>query len=111
MRIRDLEARFIRRTPEGYNEYPGITIHEADGVIFLCPKCLEQNGGPVGTHSILCWFTGKVPDDLSPGPGRWNPSGSGIDDLTFVEPGKVSVQLLSGCSWHGHITNGQALTC
>ena len=21
----------------------------------LCPKCFAENGGPVGTHSVICW--------------------------------------------------------
>jgi hypothetical protein len=80
----------------------------AHGVWFLCPKCFAENGGPEGTHAVICWFRGLVPDDLDPKPGRWNPSGTGLDDLTFVPPGAVSVQLLSGCGWHGFVKNGQA---
>jgi hypothetical protein len=85
------------------------TLAEADGVSFLCPKCFASNGGPVGTHTVVCWFEDKVPDDAHPGPGRWNPVGTSLDDLTFV-PGKKSqsVLLTSGCAWHGFVTNGDA---
>lgn len=59
---------------------------------------------------MVCWFEGKVPDDAEPKPGRWNPTGTGYGDLSFV-PGKKSnsVLLLGGCAWHGFITNGEAV--
>lgn len=83
------------------------TREEADGIFFLCPKCFVANGGNVGTHGVICWFEGRVPDDRKPGPGRWNPVGDSFANLSFV-PGKKShsVALLSGCKWHGFVTNG-----
>lgn len=83
-------------------------LAEADGINFLCPKCFAANGSEVGTHGVICWFEGKVPDDVQPNPGRWNPVGTGYTDLSFV-PGKKSnsVLLLGGCAWHGFITNGE----
>jgi hypothetical protein len=86
------------------------TLAEADGVSFLCPKCFAENGGPVGTHSVICWFQDRVPDDAFPKPGRWNPVGTSLDDLSFV-PGKKSHSVLltgEGCAWHGFVTNGDA---
>jgi hypothetical protein len=86
------------------------TLAEADGLSFLCPKCFAENRGPVGTHTVICWFEGKVPDDAVPGPGRWNPVGTGLDDLSFV-PGKRSPSVLltgDGCAWHGFVTAGDA---
>jgi len=85
-------------------------IADADGVWFLCPKCYAANGGPMGTHAVLCWFVGRVPDDAEPKPGRWTPSGTGLGDLTFVpsEGRTPSVALLAGCSWHGHVKHGDA---
>lgn len=135
--LRELEAYFIKREvrrelirrvkPEvfavkqsGYTDddifeemadvayFSPVDFADADGVHFLCPKCFDAKGGPVGTHSMICWFTGKVADDVDPKPGRWNPGGTGIDDLTFVGPGMVSVKLTGGCLWHGLITNGRA---
>lgn len=91
---------------------PVATLADADGVIFLCPLCYKKNGGTRGTHSVICWFEGKVPDETSPKPGRWTPSGTGLDDLTFVpSPTRpsVSVQLNGGCSWHGYVVAGDAL--
>jgi hypothetical protein len=130
--MRELDARFLRRgraiadswhgrrLPDGSTQWGGFEVDcnfrvdslaEADGVSFLCPKCFAANGGRVGTHTVICWFEGKVADDVRPAPGRWTPAGAGIDDLTFV-PGEkikaVSVQLLGGCDWHGHVANGSA---
>lgn len=86
------------------------SIAEADGVMFLCPKCYIENNGPVGTHSVICWFVGRVPDDVDPKPGRWTPTGTGLSDLTFVpSDGRTqSVLLTGGCHWHGLVVNGDA---
>lgn len=114
MKLRELEAQFIKYIPrDGQYEGDGHlyvdTLAEADGIVFLCPLCFAANAGPIGTHSVICWFEGKVPDEVSPKPGRWNPVGSSIDDLTFVPGAKSnSVQLLGGCNWHGFIKNGDA---
>lgn len=84
-------------------------IGEAQGVLFLCPLCFVKNRGEVGTHSVLCWFARSgVPDYVEPLPGRWVPSGSGLDDLTFIGPAAASVALLGGCRWHGFVKNGDA---
>jgi hypothetical protein len=113
VRLRDLDAKLIWQVPEDGNSFrtdePACPeVKWAQGVLFLCPLCFKINNGPIGTHSVICWFKGRVSDDLEPGPGRWNPQGTTIDDLTFVPPGAVSVQLLGGCNWHGFIVNGDA---
>ena len=105
--LRELDARFLKNLGNGGSQKVE-TLSEADGIIFLCPKCFATNGGKVKTHSVICWFVGKVPDDLGPKPGRWNPQGTGLDDLTFVPPGAVSVRLTGGCGWHGHVVSGAA---
>jgi hypothetical protein len=107
VRLRDLDASFLKRLDEGSMQHD-VPRAEADGIIFLCPKCFVTNGGAIGTHSVICWFVGRVPDSEIPGPGRWNPSGVGIDDLTFVGPGATSVLLTRGCAWHGHVVSGDA---
>ena len=86
------------------------TRAEADGVMFLCPKCFTTNAGPVGTHRVICWFVGRVPDDVDPKPGRWTPTGTSLADLTFVpsEGRTQSVLLTGGCGWHGFVVNGDA---
>lgn len=109
MRLADLEAQLLRRRAEAPDTYEPVgSLVDADGIMFLCPKCFAANGGPVGTHSVLCWFVGRVPDDLDPKPGRWNPQGTGVDDLTFVGPRATSVLLNSGCGWHGFVRDGDA---
>lgn len=108
--LKDLEARLLKRMPDGSMETSLKRVADADGVMFLCPKCFALNNGKVGTHSVLCWFTGKVSDEVTPKPGRWNPVGETLNDLTFVPPGAISVLLTSpsGCGWHGFVKDGKA---
>ena len=114
MRLRDLDGRLLKATPDGSVDVD--TLVEADGVMFQCPLCSagkpvsEEDGRRfvVGAHYVLCWFVGRVPDDFDPKPGRWHPSGTGLDDLRFVGPGAASVLLTSGCGWHGFVRNGDA---
>ena len=105
MKLRDLDAEFVLAAP---NDSIGHTLglKEAQGVMFLCPKCFAENHGDVGTHSVVCWFRDRgVPSDRAPGPGRWDVSGTSIDDLTL----NPSVHLSgAGCGWHGWIRNGDA---
>jgi hypothetical protein len=113
MKLTDLEATFLKIQSISPQTIFRMTnsLAEAQGIQFLCPKCFAANGGKVGTHAVVCWFNGRgVPDDLDPKPGRWNPSGTGYDDLTFVGPGATSVLLTNpnGCGWHGFVTNGNA---
>jgi hypothetical protein len=107
MRFRDLDAVLLAiETPTTYRHVDRVA--DADGVRFLCPKCHAANGGPVGTHSVLCWFVGVDPA-LDPKPGRWIPSGTTIDDFSFVGPGAESVLLTGpGCGWHGFVRAGDA---
>lgn len=88
------------------------TLAEAQGIEFLCPACFAANGGPRGTHMVICWSRSRgVPDDVKPGPGRWLMAGTGIHDLTLNAdpPGTArSVKLEGGCGWHGYVTNGDA---
>jgi hypothetical protein len=126
MRLSQLEATFLRaeivvetwtrQNPDGSCEevtgprehYLYTSLAEAEGVMFLCPLCFAANGGSQGTHSVICWFVGKVPDDRTPKPGRWVPAGTSIEDLTFVGPDAASVLLIGGCNWHGFVKNGDA---
>lgn len=106
--LRELEAEFWKHDGAGHSHVVP-TLAEADGVMFLCPKCFVSGGGKIGCHSVLCWFEDKVPDDLDPKPGRWKPTGTGLDDLTFVHGKRSnSVELNGGCNWHGFVTNGRA---
>jgi hypothetical protein len=106
--LRELEAVFVVRTEVSYRRVASLI--EAHGLLFLCPACFAKNNGPVGTHVVLCWFRDRgVPDSASPGPGRWSPTGTGIDDLSFVGSGcSVDLRGGSGCQWHGFVINGSA---
>lgn len=110
MRLIDLEPTFYRLGHEVWNRVP--TLAEAQGVMFLCPKCFITNGGRVGTHMVHCWFANHgVPDATDPKPGRWNPSGAGFEDLTFVGPGSTSVLITAGCMAHFFVEAGQIRMC
>lgn len=85
------------------------TLAEAWGVEFLCPKCFEENKGPVGTHMVICWSP-VVPLDISPGPGRWELKGTGLHDLSLVA-GSSSVKLEGGCNAHFMVENGETRNC
>lgn len=138
MRLRDLDATFIARTPEGWRRVD--TIEKANGLWFQCPKCAEgkEVGDNVcdcdssphtewcdigrrhhkGAHYILCWFRNPrvlqpVGPEVDPKPGRWwvSASSTSIDDITFEHgepPIAKSVLLVGGCAWHGFIEHGEA---
>jgi len=113
MTLRELDAEFLKREDGGYRMVA--TLQEADGITYVCPQCFVNKGNAVvGAHHIIDWFRGKVPDDASPGPGRWTPSGTGIDDLTFVPgdpPMMTSVRLQGECNAHYHVKNGAIEFC
>lgn len=105
--LTELHAAFIKRSGTGWRT--DATFADCDGVSFLCPLCYLANFGPVGTHSIICWKP-HVPQDVRPGPGRWNHQGSGLPDLS-LRAGSSSIFLMqSGCRWHGFVENGMAHT-
>ena len=122
MRLRELDPQFVRREirpchvgADGCNMVSEHTEHEdyvpvdaiadADGLMYLCPKCFVARGSGIGVHSVLSWRLGRVPDGVQPGPGRWDFIGTGIDDLTF-RAGSSSIKLLGGCDAHYFIENG-----
>lgn len=103
--LSQLDPWFIVPTDTGMRRLE--TIAEARGIMFLCPKCFVANGmSDVGTHHVVCWDP-SVPQEVSPGPGRWALTGTGFEDLTLVA-GSSSILLLGGCNWHGFIRNGVA---
>jgi hypothetical protein len=110
VKLTELEPRFLRRVEEEGSIYHRdvVSIGEAEGVMFLCPKCFQANGERIATHFVICWSP-KVPPEAVPGPGRWELVGTGFADLT-LRAGSSSVQLLGGCNWHGFITNGDVST-
>lgn len=90
----------------GHHSRAVLSLREAQGVMFLCPKCFAANAGPVGTHSVICWFRDRgVPADEPPLPGRWDVSGDSLANLTL----SPSVHLTgAGCGWHGWVRGGDA---
>lgn len=112
--LTELKARFLRyeERSDGVHYVTVDWLVEAQGLYLLCPKCFEKLGGPVGTHSIICWSeTAGTPSYASPGPGRWRMVGYDLSDLSLMEePGRSrSIALTgSGCGWHGYVTNGYA---
>lgn len=105
MRLRQLQARFVKIIDERTEQWEGVSFEEADGIHFLCPRCFETNGGEVGTHSIIC-YRPRVSLDRSPGPGRWEFRGTSLDDLWLVASSS-SVSLQGGCNAHFMVENGE----
>lgn len=102
----DLEPRFVVAGDSGALRFVD-ALAQAQGIMFLCPKCWVANKGPVGTHCVLVWFRDRnVPAACQPTP-RWAVSGTGFSDLTT----SPSIHLRTGCCWHGFVTNGQATSC
>lgn len=121
MRLIDLDAEFFA-LGVGRGWKAVLTIEEAQGVCFQCPKCAENLGGEKaveeeygrrfvrGVHVVLVWFANPrvlppVPLEVEPGPGRWTiVKGEGLEDLEL----SPSIHLKgSGCGWHGYIKNGE----
>lgn len=108
MKLTDLDASFRRIIVPGRSHEHVDNIEDAQGVMFLCPKCFTTNKGAIGTHMVICWFLDRgVSDDERPGPGRWGALGTGLADLT-LKAGSSSILLKGGCNWHGFIRNGDA---
>ena len=121
MKLLDLDPHFIRRelrpchvgapgclTVSEHNEHEWhipCEMAEADGVIFLCPKCFVDNKGPEGTHSVICWRP-RVPVGVPPAPGRWEFEGTGLTDLTLRASSSSILLTGGGCAAHFFITNG-----
>lgn len=86
------------------------SLDEAQGIVFLCPKCLQQNNqSRPGVHSVEVSFAERgVKDNQGTHnslglPVRWHVSGHNFEDLT-TQP---SVLLTSLCGWHGFIAAGE----
>lgn len=104
IKLTELYPQFLKRIDD--NSFRQVdVIDDADGILFKCPLCFENNNRSiVGVHSIICWQP-HVPQTTTPIPGRWNLLGTGYDDLT-LQAGSSSILLTSGCQWHGFINNG-----
>jgi hypothetical protein len=99
----ELEGEFIKLTDDGWIGVD--TIGEADGVWLLCPRCWVDNGySAIGTHRVVCWSP-RVPQTVTPRPGRWALVGTSIHDLTLVA-GSSSIAIQGGCNAHFYIRRG-----
>jgi hypothetical protein len=109
MRLSELEPHWITEFHAGGHREDQVTsAAEAQGVRMLCPKCFAENGGSVGTHSVLVPFQDRaVPAEAMPQMPRWAASGSTFEDLSTTP----SILLKGGCGWHGFITKGDVTTC
>jgi len=108
MRLSELKPQWLaapRRNEQGQTIWPVLqSMSGAHGIEFLCPICFRKNGGPVGTHAIICWDP-SIPQTQQPTPGRWNLVGTSFEDLTLVA-GSSSVRLIGGCDAHFFIRDG-----
>lgn len=73
----------------------------AQGIMFTCPL-------PDCGHTVIAWFKNPVnaevaPPEALPSP-RWGRAGMTLADITL----RPSINILSGCKWHGFVTNGEA---
>jgi hypothetical protein len=106
VKLIDLEPRFLRRTDDTHFAHAD-AIGDANGIIFICPKCLTENGMKrAGVHSVICWDP-TVPQTTHPAPCRWEMLGTSFDDLT-LRAGSSSILLTGpGCKAHFFIEAGQ----
>ena len=104
----ELEPQFLKRIDDNHFRHVD-SIAKADGIMFVCPLCFENNGRQrPGVHSVLCWSP-SVPLTTEPGPGRWSLVGTGYEDLS-LQAGSSSILLTGeGCGWHGFIKNGEVI--
>jgi hypothetical protein len=109
VRLTDLEPQFLKiEEPDTWKHVDDIV--DCDGVLFVCPKCLNDTGKRPGCHSVLCWRP-HVPLTQSPGPGRWDFEGTGYSDLSLVA-GSSSVLLTGpGCGAHFFVRQGEIVMC
>ncbi len=89
--------------------YTDISVQEAQGLLFNCPKCNPTHGCMVGfrdrdllPHHASQRRLQPGEDPKAPRPSRWEVTGTGFHDLTL----KPSID--TGC-WHGYITNGEVI--
>ncbi len=107
LKLTELYPQFLKRLDDNHFQFVD-SIFDADGIMFICPLCFENNGkSRIGVHSIICWNP-NVPQTTTPIPGRWDLVGTGFDDLSLVA-GSSSILLggEDGCKWHGFIKNGE----
>jgi hypothetical protein len=72
-------------------------LADAQGVWFCCPRC--------GNHQVMVWFRDRgVPEEAAPR-ARWQVDGTSLENLTL----SPSINILSGCKWHGWVRGGEVV--
>ena len=64
-------------------------LEEAEGVVFICPKCLRDFGHPAQSHTIYAWFENR------------EVSGDTISNVTVGGTFRVG-----SCGWSGRVEDG-----
>jgi len=103
MRLTQLDPQFLKAIDSRSLKHVD-DLSQADGVLLHCPKCFVTNGGPIGTHSIICWKP-HVPQTVTPKGGRWKFDGTGYADLTL----SPSILIKDDCGAHFFIRNGEII--
>lgn len=100
MRLVDLDPAFL-----AFTDRPGVLRCHSDylraqGVYFLCPKCLKENSNDDSPpHSFTLLFP-SAPSAAKP-EGRWTPTGTEIDDLNLLEA------VEGKCGFKGFVLKGR----
>jgi hypothetical protein len=82
MKLTDLYPEFISIVDEKSHKRVE-TLGEADGIKFLCPYHMRDNGmDPTGVHSVIIWRP-KISFKIRSGSGRWEFSGTNFSNLTI----------------------------
>ena len=109
MNLTDVDAEFIKLNDAKGASFSTVeSINDADGIMLLCPACLEANNGE-NAHSIICWAP-HVPQTVHPVPGRWNLIGTGLHDLE-LKNGSSSVALDCKNKAHFFVRGGKIINC
>lgn len=101
MRFIELNPQWVDAGGEGISDSEGNPVPERNGVgiIFDCPcGC-----------SIKCYVGLTNPLDGKPYINQrplWNREGEDFNTISL----KPSIRRLTGCKWHGFITNGEVIT-
>lgn len=94
-KITDLNASFVnhRTDAAGHHKREGL------GVLMDCPCGCE--------HLLYVAFSNPIDGGPADETRGWQRTGDTLETLTLTP----SVQRIAPCTWHGFITNGEAVTC
>lgn len=113
VKLADLDPQWLRYVADGGLGHVE-SIDQAQGLMFLCPKCFLANGGPVRTHSVIVWSRSRgVPTRRRQGRGAGHSPALGFTispstAIRLATRARIDLSGTAGCQWHGFITNGEA---